>query len=227
MKQYEIELKVLLGSTADREKFMTNARAKFPDMKQTLDESQLNHYFTGEVSTKIADAFEGKISPERLTELRSLIEKGSDFSIRSRFIAPDRTILVFKVAMGHGSAVHGGIREEWEETLPGMSIEELDTIMLGCGLKYLSKWSRKRQTYETGTGISLCIEQNAGYGHVVEIERVVHTERDGILARDELRRLARELGFEEVNPERLNRMFAYYNQHWPKYYGTEEIFTVL
>ena len=163
MKQYEIELKVLLGSTTDRERFMTNARAKFPEMKQTLDESQLNHYFTGEVSTKIADAFEGKISTERLTELRALIEKGSDFSIRSRFIAPDRTILVFKVSMGHGSAVHGAIREEWEEELPSMSIDELDAILLATGLIYLSKWSRKRQTFETGTGIFLCIEQNAGY----------------------------------------------------------------
>ncbi len=227
MKQYEIELKVLLGSTTDRDRFMTNARAKFPDLAQTLDEAQLNHYFTGDVSTRIADAFVEKISTERLGELRSIIEKGSDFSIRSRFIAPDRTILVFKVSMGHGSAVHGAIREEWEEELPGMSINELDALLLSTGLIYLSKWSRKRQTFETGTGISLCVEQNAGYGHVVEIERVVHTERDGILARDELRRLARELGFEAVNPERLNRMFAYYNQHWPKYYGTEEIFTVL
>lgn len=36
----------------------------------------------------------------------------------------------------------------------------------------------------------------------------------------------RSLGAQELPGDRLECMFAYYNQHWPEYYGTDKIFTV-
>jgi hypothetical protein len=38
--------------------------------------------------------------------------------------------------------------------------------------------------------------------------------------------LMKECGVEELPQERLERMFAFYNTHWPDYYGTEKIFTI-
>jgi hypothetical protein len=35
-----------------------------------------------------------------------------------------------------------------------------------------------------------------------------------------------ELGIEELDAARLERMFAYYNAHWPEYYGTEKVFDI-
>ena len=53
--------------------------------------------------------------------------------------------------MGDGGANHSIIREEWETEISSHNIEALDQILLNCGLVYLSKWSRERETYETGT----------------------------------------------------------------------------
>jgi hypothetical protein len=36
----------------------------------------------------------------------------------------------------------------------------------------------------------------------------------------------KSVGAEELNQDRLARMFAFYNAHWPEYYGTEKVFTV-
>ncbi len=36
----------------------------------------------------------------------------------------------------------------------------------------------------------------------------------------------KEVGVAELPQDRLERMFAYYNLHWPEYYGTENIFTI-
>jgi hypothetical protein len=36
----------------------------------------------------------------------------------------------------------------------------------------------------------------------------------------------KELGVKELDQKRLERMFAFYNTHWPEYYGTDKIFTI-
>ena len=35
-----------------------------------------------------------------------------------------------------------------------------------------------------------------------------------------------KLGAEELAQERLERMFTFYNAHWPEYYGTDNVFTI-
>jgi hypothetical protein len=35
-----------------------------------------------------------------------------------------------------------------------------------------------------------------------------------------------KLGVEELPQDRLERMFAHYNAHWPEYYGTEKVFVI-
>ena len=41
-----------------------------------------------------------------------------------------------------------------------------------------------------------------------------------------LRSLMKEVGAEELDQARLGRMFAYYNEHWRDYYGTDKIFDI-
>jgi hypothetical protein len=70
------------------------------------------------------------------------------------------------------------------------------------------------------------IDRNAGYGYLAEFERVIEDEAKAGAVQDELRALMAELGVEELPQDRLERMFAHYNAHWPEYYGTEKIFTI-
>lgn len=45
--------------------------------------------------------------------------------------------------------------------------------------------------------------------------------------RHELLRMIRSLGYDELDQDRLARMFDFYNKNWREYYGTEKVFTVL
>jgi len=38
--------------------------------------------------------------------------------------------------------------------------------------------------------------------------------------------LMAELGVAELPQDRLARMFDFYNQNWPDYYGTDKTFTI-
>jgi len=45
-------------------------------------------------------------------------------------------------------------------------------------------------------------------------------------ARQEVRALMEQCGVQELQQDRLERMFAFYNAHWGEYYGTDKVFTV-
>ena len=59
-----------------------------------------------------------------------------------------------------------------------------------------------------------------------ELELIINDQDLIETARDKLRRLMTILKIKKLDPERLERMFAYYNEHWPEYYGTEKIFVI-
>ena len=75
-------------------------------------------------------------------------------------------------------------------------------------------------------GVNVTLDKNAGYGWLAEFERVVDDASQVLGARHEVAALMLELGVEELPQERLERMFAYYNEHWQDYYGTDNIFVV-
>ncbi len=45
-------------------------------------------------------------------------------------------------------------------------------------------------------------------------------------AREEILAIIESLGYEELNQERLARMFNFYNTNWGEYYGTEKVFVI-
>ena len=55
---------------------------------------------------------------------------------------------------------------------------------------------------------------------------VVTKEEELEEARNTIQAFITELGFEELDQSRLERMFAFYNSNWERYYGTEEYFVI-
>jgi adenylate cyclase class IV len=98
---------------------------------------------------------------------------------------------------------------------------------LESGFKYQAKWSREREEYDY-KGMNVCLDKNAGYGYLAEFEKVLQGGDDSALAsaRAEIESVMRELGVAELPQDRLERMFAHYNQNWPDYYGTDKVFVI-
>ncbi len=222
MSQIEIEIKSLLGEKSKAEKLISDLSGKGFDLNNIKKSSQLNHYFTYSDLEKFKQVF-GEIVLNK-EEFNNILEKGSNFSIRTRETNSTKVILVIKASLGEDSSQNGVSRLEFEEVLP-MSLQELDDKLLGCGLEYQAKWSRAREEYKKDN-MTVCIDKNAGYGYLAEFETVTENEGEVEKVKNELVNFMNELGVEELKQDRLERMFDFYNKSWPDYYGTDKIFLV-
>jgi predicted adenylyl cyclase CyaB len=156
-------------------------------------------------------------------ELADLVARANTFSIRTR--DKDGTvILVVKASVGSDTSANGVSRLEFEEVVP-MTLDHLDQILVDAGFTYQAKWSREREEY-VANGITVCLDKNAGYGYLAEFEKVVDSQEKADAARTEIDSFMAQVGALELPQDRLERMFAYYNTHWPEYYGTEKIFDI-
>ena len=106
-----------------------------------------------------------------------------------------------------------------------MTIDQLDQILLEAGFTYQSKWSRERVEY-IYKDFHVCLDKNAGYGYLTEVELVIQDKAEIDTAKEKIRKELDLLGLQELDQNRLERMFAFYNQHWPEYYGTEKTFII-
>ena len=132
--------------------------------------------------------------------------------------------MALKAAVDDTTSANGTARRE-VEVPAGDSLETLDKALLGAGFTYQAKWSRERTEY-TFKGTTVTIDKNAGYGYLSEFEAIETDPTKLDDAKAKLRALIAELGIEELDAARLERMFAYYNTHWPEYYGTEKVFNI-
>jgi adenylate cyclase class IV len=223
MATYEVEVKSLLGSEENAQNL--RERMKLIDSKTALTSrnKQLNHYFTGGDMQSLAVSLEPYFSVETLAKFADILAKGSDFSVRTRE-KDEEVLLVVKASMGEDTSSNGVARMEFEEAVP-LSLDDLDNILLDAGLHYQAKWSREREEYLC-QGINVCLDRNAGYGWLAEFEKVVGQESELESARQEVRALMEQCGVVELQQDRLERMFAFYNAHWGEYYGTDKVFTV-
>jgi adenylate cyclase class IV len=117
------------------------------------------------------------------------------------------------------------MRMEVEASVPGLTLEQLDAEVLAAGYSYQAKWSRTREEYKVND-VAVCLDKNAGYGYLAEFEKVITDSTKAEETKQELVSLMKTLGVEELSQDRLERMFAHYNEHWPDYYGTENIFVI-
>jgi predicted adenylyl cyclase CyaB len=224
MSAYEIEIKSLLGTPERARELRGRMYEIDPQTVHRSSHKQLNHYFVDGDVEKLYELLVPRLSPDEREKLQHIIDRGSDFSIRTR-LADETLLLVIKASIDEGSSHNTISRLEFEAEISGMTLEELDELVQKAEFKYQAKWSREREEYVC-RDINVCLDKNAGYGYLAEFEKVLDSEEGVDTARRELKAFMEELSVKELPQDRLERMFAYYNQNWPEYYGTEKIFTV-
>ncbi len=223
MHSYEVEVKALLGSAKKAQEVRDALKKIDPGCVILERNRQLNHYFEGGTLQRLAEVMAPHLSDTAKAKLEDLANRAKSFSVRTRD-KDNIVILVVKASVGDDTSENGVSRMEFEEQVP-LGIVELDNLVLSAGFKYQAKWSREREEYKVGN-INICIDKNAGYGYLAEFERVVDDAEKVDAARTEIDEFMRRVGVEELPQDRLERMFAFYNAHWPEYYGTDKIFNV-
>ena len=223
LQNYEIEIKALLGSAEQAAVVLERIRSLEHDVQHTSHNVQLNYYFVGKTLHELLAATRMHLSDEGAARLADVAERAASYSIRARKRNED-IILVVKASENSVASVNGISRIEFEEKVP-LSLEELDSVILAAGFTHEAKWSRERDEYVAGD-ITVCIDKNAGYGYVAEFEKVVDSENKTGAARADIEAFMSKIGVSELPQERLDRMFSYYNTHWPEYYGTDKIFDI-
>tara|TARA_Y100000310_G_C20703029_1_gene831862 strand:- start:12522 stop:13202 length:681 start_codon:yes stop_codon:yes gene_type:complete len=225
MASYEIEIKSLLGSLDKKQKVLDDLHRIYPDTKFLSKNKQLNHYFIDGDFEKLNELLAPYLSSEQKEGLIDIISNGSDFSVRTRLIDEQDPIFVVKASVDEGTSHNTVSRLEFEAQVSGIILEGLDQLLLDAGFTYQAKWSREREEYSGGE-VTICFDKNAGYGYLAEFEKVVDDESYLSHAKEELKKFMKKLSVDELPQERLERMFAHYNEHWPKYYGTDNIFVI-
>ena len=223
MSHYEIEIKSLLGEEAVAKELKAKMREIDPDCAHVSSNKQLNHYFTGGDIHKLYDQVEPLFTGEQHDKLKKISEQKAAFSVRTRQ-RDDEVLLVVKASIDEGTSENTVKRMEFEEPV-AVTLGELDELVQNAGYTYQAKWSREREEYAY-KGANVCLDKNAGYGYLAEFEKIVEDESEADAVRAELDELMAELGVVELDQARLARMFDFYNQNWPDYYGTDKTFTV-
>jgi adenylate cyclase class IV len=220
MPSIEIEIKSLLGGDAGQ--FKTVLHSLNPMLIGTS--KQLNHYFIDGDVHKLFLLLRNRLSPQDQARFTQAVESGKNYSVRTR-LYNDRVLVIVKASIDHTTSANGITRIEFEAETAGLTLEELDNLLLEAGYRYQAKWSREREEYQIDN-VNICLDKNAGYGYVAEFEIVVDDAVHAPQARQQIDRLMQKLGAIELPQDRLERMFAFYNANWQHYYGTDKTFTV-
>jgi len=223
MQTYEVEVKALLGGAERADEIRRAMKEADPTCTIHSRNKQLNHYFESGSLEKLFNAIAPHLDAEQKEKFESIAKRGKNFSVRTRD-KDGNVFLVIKASVDDTTSENGILRMEFEEKVP-LTLEALDELVLGSGFKYQAKWSREREEYVC-LGTNVTLDKNAGYGWLAEFERIVNDEKALEEARREIRALMERLAVPELPQDRLERMFSYYNEHWPEYYGTEKVFIV-
>jgi len=219
--QYEIEIKSLLGSLGNATRLKKKIREKGGIFLNS--NKQLNHYFIVFDIKKFRDNLLPRVEESKKELFRKIFDEGKNFSIRTRD-TDGKVVLVVKASIGSDTSANGVSRMEFESEMK-MTLDELDKLLLNLGLEYQAKWSREREEYKLGD-TNICLDKNAGYGYLAEFERVVGDSALADVVKKELLEIMENFGVEELSQDRLERMFAHYNENWRDYYGTDRIFNI-
>jgi adenylate cyclase class IV len=236
--QVEVEIKVLLGQKINADNLVT--KIKVLGFVEESQNNQLNHYFLGETKD-FANLRNGLktgmtplghnwlenffVKPSSITNLGDILASGGSFSLRTRQL-DGKILLVVKASIDSTTSENGTARMEFEEGV-NLSLDELDSFLIGFGFGIQAKWSRQRQEFVmAGSDTKICLDKNAGYGYLAEFEQIVPPTIDILEVKKELRDLIKSLDLEELDQTKLAKMFDYYNQNWQDYYGTEKVFEI-
>lgn len=222
LDNFEIEIKSLLGSRENADKLI-GAMKNDGSFLALGSHKQLNHYFIGGDLGKLAHLLHDHIEHDKAHQLTDLAARAKNFSVRTRG-ADRKVIIVLKITVDDTTSSNGTARLEFESEVE-MKLEDLDKLVLSAGFEYQAKWSRERQDFKY-KDMNVSIDKNAGYGYLAEFEKVITDASKADETKGYIRNLMSDLEIIELAQDRLERMFAYYNNHWQDYYGTDKIFTI-
>ena len=243
MQTYEVEVKALLGEAERAEEIRRAMKKADPSCTMRSRNKQLNHYFEDGSLVKLSEAIAPHLGEGAKKKFSDIAERGRNFSVRTRLTASNaqagdkdgKVFLVVKASVDDTTSENGIARMEFEEPVcvrdlrtgrkVPMTLQRLDELVLKSKFKYQAKWSREREEYVC-LGTNVTLDKNAGYGWLAEFERIVDDQGKLDGARREIHALMEKLAVPELPQSRLERMFAYYNEHWKEYYGTEKTFIV-
>jgi adenylate cyclase class IV len=229
-KNVELEIKSLV---TDLTKVQANIETEYDMTRCTKTYSeQLNHYFIRdkEALEKLINVeYLGLIFHAQLAEVKDELLSASKLAVRTRWDSVQGTLLIFKYSLINENSVNGTVRKELELNVGATVdnyLETLDNCLLTCGFTYQSKWSRKRTQYSFESGWNLCLDNNAGFGSILEVEYVA-TEEEYAAKKDYLMYKARTflniLGLVELDSRLLKAMFDFYSSRYEKFYNTDKL----
>lgn len=225
MSNFEIEVKILLWEEENANKLIEKIHQADENTKLKDQNKQLNHYFLAEWNfEKLEEMLSTYIHDDHKPHLWKILKQGKKHSIRTRD-ADGKVLFVVKATIDDTTSENGTARLEFEAPVQGLSIHELDELILGTGFPYQSKWSRQRREY-TYKEYTVCIDKNAWYGYVAEFEKIIDDKDKAEETKEAIRKELEALGVKELPQDRLERMFSHYNAHWPEYYGTDKTFII-
>ena len=226
-KNIEIELKSLITNLAD---LQIKIESKY-DMTRCIKtySEQLNHYFEGDREALLELSTYDSFAPyPTATHFDSYLDEllsANKLTARTRWDSVQGTLLIFKYSLIDENSVNGTTRKELEFSLP-ITLEELDSDLLLAGFTYQSKWNRKRTQYSFESGWNLCLDENAGFGSILEVEYVA-TEEEYAAKKDYLMYKAKTfldtLGLVELEASLLEQMFNFYSSRYDEFYGTDKL----
>lgn len=223
--KYEVEIKALLDQPHFTHETLSRALIERGFVFEGHEE-QLNHYFKPVGEEQDYTPLEDAIFLEDREKLLDILREGKNISVRTRETDSQETRFVMKASVGDDSS-ENGVRRMEMDVVVNVTLADLDRMILDSGYEYQAKWSRVRDTYHRKEDdITVVIDKNAGYGYLAEFEKVVDNEGAVEKAEADLRELMTQIGVRELDPKRLERMFAHYNENWRDYYGTEKTFDI-
>lgn len=212
---FEVEVKALIRNYNITKSILLEKKYVYKSK-----ECQLNHYFSYN-DYSLAYLFNNlrvHLTTEQELNLSNVIGRGNNFSVRTRSINDKKTYFIIKYSLIDKNSVNGSIREEYEVLLE-IPLTKLDTVLLNAGLIYSSKWSRQREIFTRDT-ITATIDLNAGYGYLLELEILTDRVEDTQSINQQLLQELTNLELKELDATLLTNMFDYYENHWDKFYGT-------
>lgn len=218
----EIEIKYLLTDKKHRDVLIGELQKVYPNSELKKTSVIISYFYKPAKSVKqILDSARAVLGDEDYEELNSVIKKASNLIVKTRSI-DDTVYFVVKGAADGEDAVHAINRIEFE-VIVDISLEQLNSIVVGSGIELVSKWSSKRDYYDLDKELKMDVEFVAGYGYKAELEILTNEEKvDEIVA--EIRDVADKLDLTEASQELLGRMYSYYNNHWQEYFNTDKVF---
>lgn len=219
----EIEKKYLINDIKAQHQLVKDLKNRFPKLQHKGKKVISSCYYELATPEQVLSAGRQLLTKTQLKELEQVVKKSDNLSIRCRSI-DDTQYLVVKGSKAGDDPVHAADRLEFEVVID-KDLEEINKVILGTGVKLVSKFWSERDFYDLDGNMKADVEFCSGYGHKAELELVINDGESVDQAIAELDQLADELGLYYASDELMGKMYQYYCDHWEDFWGTDKVFS--